>query len=551
MSREAPTPEKRRNAASAAPRPDTLSPADRYAELFVAVQSQRLFPDSKTFVDCAPRKRPEDILEAYRAQSQRPDFDLRGFVEAHFSMPVPLASHYVSVKGECIPEHIDDLWTVLTRHPRQHPARSSLLQLPRAYVVPGGRFAEMYYWDSYFTMLGLAPSGRLDLLRAMTDNFAYLIDTYGFVPNGTRSYYLSRSQPPVFSLMVELCEEHGGEGQHTYLPQLRREHAYWMDGSETLAPGSTHRRVVRLADGTLLNRYWDDHDRPREESYAEDVITAAAQNTRDAAEVYRDLRAAAESGWDFSSRWLPEYAADDVDATRTGKLSDILTTSLIPVDLNALLYQLERKIADLSETSGDIAAAEEFKVRCLARKAAVQRVMWSKDDRAFFDFDWRAGRLRRDINAATVVPLFVGLAEEWQASELAQTLRDRLLAPGGLATSERAGAEQWDRPNGWAPLQWMAIKGLERYGHKELAADIAHRWLSSVAAVYQREGQLVEKYALREIGTGESHGGHGGEYPLQNGFGWTNGVTRRLLQQYPTHDAAQCTGNAAAPDDCL
>ena len=518
----------------------------------MAVQSGRIFSDSKTFVDCAPRMQPQKIIEAYRAQAAQPGFDLRAFIDAHFTVPEPLASHYVSVAGECIPEHIDDLWDVLTRHPRRHPPKSSLLQLPRPYVVPGGRFAEMYYWDSYFTMLGLAPSGRHDLLRAMTDNFAYLIDTYGFVPNGTRSYYLSRSQPPVFALMVELCNQNGGEVQHTYLPQLRREHAYWMEGGEALAPGNAHRRVVRLPDGSLLNRYWDDRDSPREESYAEDVITAASQSARPASEIYRDLRAAAESGWDFSSRWLPEMnATDETQTSRATVLGDIRTTQLLPVDLNAFLYQLECKIAQLSAATSDAATAEEFHARALARQSAMQAVMWSQEARAFCDFDWCAGRLRRSINAATLTPLFVGLAEPWQADQLAETVQKRLLAPGGLATTEHVSTEQWDRPNGWAPLQWIAIKGLERYKKNELAATIAERWLGSVSAVYEKEGRLVEKYALRETTRSESCGGQGGEYPLQDGFGWTNGVTRCLLQEYPLHPAAVCVSCAAAPADAV
>src|SRR5690606_37278312 len=131
----------------------------------------------------------------------------------------------------------------------------------------GGRFSELYYWDSYFTMLGLHGSNGAYLVRTMADNFAYLIDTYGHVPNGTRNYYLSRSQPPVFSLMVDLFEAEGVRKALDYLPQLRKEYTFWMDGEQELRPGEAHRRCVRMADGEMLNRYWDDRDGPREESY--------------------------------------------------------------------------------------------------------------------------------------------------------------------------------------------------------------------------------------------------------------------------------------------
>src|SRR5690606_14397665 len=152
---------------------------------------------------------------------------------------------------------------------------------------------------SYFTMLGLLESGRIDLVRSMVANFAAMIERYGHVPNGNRTYYLSRSQPPFFAAMVVLLADHDGPGVlATYLPALEREYAFWMDGAESLAPGTAHRRVVRLADGTLLNRYWDDCDTPRDESHIMDVATAAA-SPRPAPEVYRNLRAGAESGWDF------------------------------------------------------------------------------------------------------------------------------------------------------------------------------------------------------------------------------------------------------------
>ncbi|RYG65870.1 alpha,alpha-trehalase, partial [bacterium] len=269
----------------ASPAADLLSPAQRYQELFVAVQRERVFDDSKTFPDAAPRSAPEAILAAYRRESRVAGFDLRAFVHAHFIVDAHVARGHSSGAGRPLVEHIDALWSVLERHPAQHPRGSSLLPLPHDYVVPGGRFVEMYYWDSYFTMLGVAESGRAALVRAMTDNFASLLDRYGRVPNGTRTYYLSRSQPPMFALMVELVEEHEGAAGVRYLPQLRREHAFWMQGEGALGPAQA--RVVRLPDGSVLNRYWDDLESPREESWREDVATAQSSGRPDT-EVYRN-----------------------------------------------------------------------------------------------------------------------------------------------------------------------------------------------------------------------------------------------------------------------
>jgi alpha,alpha-trehalase len=518
-------PEARQAAAACVPAADTHTPADRYQEFFIAVQSGGVFEDCKTFVDCAPRAEPDAILTAYRAQCGQPGFDLKAFVHRHFAPPHIERSAYVCVPGVPLEEHIDGLWPVLTREPEAHPAKSSLLPLPHAYVVPGGRFGEMYYWDSYFTMLGLAHSGCTELLHAMTDDFAYLIDTFGHVPNGNRTYYLSRSQPPVFALMVGLCEACGGQRAQQYLPQLLREHAYWMDGAEGLRPGQAWRRVVALPGGVLLNRYWDDRDTPREESWREDVATAAEAD-RPAAEVYRDLRAAAESGWDFSSRWLRN---PDPSVPGSFSLSSTCTTSLVPVDLNAFIYQLEITIARLSQDAGDSATDSAFEERAAQRRLAIDSLMWNVGEGAYFDFDWQENRQRSCLSAATVTPLFTSLATQAQAAAVADTVRRRLLAPGGLATTEHASGQQWDRPNGWAPLQWMAVTGFENFGLTALASDIRQRWLSTVQAVFEREGKLVEKYALREWPQGQATGGGGGEYPLQDGFGWSNGVTRRWL----------------------
>lgn len=382
---------------------DTLTPADRYQELFVAVQTQRVFPDSKTFVDCAPRQHPERILEAYRTESGQPGFDLKAFVLKYFEPYEMKQTEFVANPNDTLAEHIDRLWPVLTRHPEQHPEHSSLLPLPHDYVVPGGRFSELYYWDSYFTMLGLDESGHCELLKAMADNFAFLIDTYGHVPNGNRSYYLSRSQPPVFALMTDLFEETGVHPATDYLPQLRKEHAFWTDGADQLRPGETHRRCVCLADGSVLNRYWDERDTPREESYIEDIETARS-SSRPAHEVYRDLRAGAESGWDFSSRWLGDPQ----------RLSSIRTTQIIPVDLNSFLYKLERQIARLSEAKGRHRCAAEFAQRAATRLAAIDRYLWSEQQGAYFDYDWCLGQQRENLTAATLTPLFVELASAEQ-----------------------------------------------------------------------------------------------------------------------------------------
>lgn len=512
---------------------DTLTPADRYQELFVDVQMNRVFADSKIFVDCVPKGEPERILAAYREQRGQAGFDLAAFVHAHFDVPVVHASHYVSVPGQPLREHIDSLWDVLTRRPDLHPPHSSLLPLPHRYVVPGGRFSELYYWDSYFTMLGLAESGRHDLLHCMASNFAYLIDAYGHIPNGNRTYYLSRSQPPVFALMVGLFEQHGVSEAVEWLPQLCKEYDYWMDGAAALRPNDAHRHCVKLDDGSLLNRYWDDRDTPREESHLEDVLTAR-RSTRPSTEVYRDLRAGAASGWDFSSRWC-----DD------GKLETIRTTAILPIDLNAFLYYLEWQIAELSRADGQRKQADAFELRAQRRREAINRVLWNDAAGCFLDYDWQRHAPREAVNAAASAPLYVGLASQHQAVRVADALRTHLMEEGGLGATAIKTGQQWDKPNGWAPLQRLAMCGLRRYGLHELAEEIAHRWLQTVGSLYERESKLVEKYVL-VVPPGGAVGGGGGEYPLQDGFGWTNGVTRLLLHEKPDHPANEACAAATA-----
>ena len=358
---------------------------------------ERIFPDSKEFADATAKSPPDDILALYRAEKPLTPEALKRFVVAHFDL-AGRAVAVPSVASEPAPirQHIDELWPILTRDTPTAPPYSSLLPLPRAYVVPGGRFRELYYWDSYFTMLGLAESGRSDLLEDMVQNFAFLIDAYGHIPNGTRSYYLTRSQPPFFFAMVGLLDPGDPAAAYArYLPQLKREYAFWMEGADGLGGGSAHRRVVKLDDGSILNRYWDDSDAPRDESYAEDVALARA-SPRPPQITYRELRAAAESGWDFSSRWFADG--------RT--LGSIDTTEIVPVDLNALMFGLENAIRAGCERSGDRDCAADFARRAAARRAAIDRTLWDQSGGVYLDYRWTLKKRVDRLSAATLYPLF-------------------------------------------------------------------------------------------------------------------------------------------------
>jgi len=517
-------------AAAPAPQP----PQVLFKGLFGKVQSARLFADSKTFADAVPRSPPAQILARYREFKPVSRQALQSFVAANFILPIDAGAPQLFTQRLSITRHIDSLWNQLTRSTKTAPRYSSLLPLPEPYVVPGGRFREMYYWDSYFTMLGLQESGRHDLVLDMVRDFAYLIDTYGHVPNGTRTYYLSRSQPPFFFAMVGLSNAGDPAAAYArYLPELRREYAFWMQGESGLRRGTAHRRVVAMPDGAVLNRYWDDADTPRDESYREDT-DLARRSGRIPQQLYRDVRAAAESGWDFSSRWLADGRS----------LATIDTTEIVPIDLNSLLFGLENAIIAGCARAGDRACVSKFTRRAAARRDAVNRYLWDSAAGVYRDYRWVMRAQLPRVSAATLYPLFVALASKPQAVAVAAAVSRDLLKAGGLVTTPLVSGQQWDAPNGWAPLQWIGVSGLRRYSILPLARTIACRWMLNVNRVYRESGKLVEKYDVLNI---ERPGG-GGEYPLQDGFGWTNGVMRKLMALYPEDAAYTAADQCPAPD---
>ena len=484
------------------------SPAETFGEFFARVAMAAVCEDGKAWADAQPRRAPAEILRRYRSAPPRTEAELRAFVTDNFTIDAsPLEITPTAGLGPWAA--IAALWPALTRAAPTVPPHSSLLPLPFPYLAPGGRFTETYYWDAYFALLGAGEGAA----RETADNFAHLIRTYGFVPNGNRSYYLSRSQPPVFFLIAGLTQPDDPAAAYAaYLSELIAEHRWWMRGSGRARPGAPARRVVRLADGALLNRYWDEKNSPRDESFRADTLLAdGAHQPQD--ELWRNLRAGAESGWDFSSRWL---------ADRKG-LASIRTPDIVPIDLNSILFGLEGAIAEGLARTGDAMGAARFRHRAERRKRAILRYLWNEATGLFDDYDQARGELRGAVSGAAVYPLFFRLADEVQAARTAEAVERDLLAPGGLMATNLTTGQQWDAPNGWAPLQWLAVQGFGAYGQARLADEIASRWRRMVFDVYARTGQFLEKYDVVN-----QRPGSGGEYPNQDGFGWTNGVTARL-----------------------
>jgi alpha,alpha-trehalase len=492
-----------------------------YGKLFHEVQFSNIFPDSKTFPDCTPKRDLDEILIDFEKEIKVADFDLKAFVYNNFNLPEIRTNDFKANTENDLNTHIFNLWPYLTIS--KTDLQGTYLPLPKPFVVPGGRFQELYYWDSYFTCLGLIEHKKFEEVENLIENFAYLIDNFGYIPNANRSYFMSRSQPPFFALLVDLIyQEQDEEFLKKYLPTLLKEYNFWNDGIEELNEKVISNKRIVKQNETFLNRYWDKNDTPRPESYREDIDLADKisenQDTKSKSEIYRNIRAAAESGWDFSARWFAD-----------GKnMETIETVDILPVDLNCLMYFLETKIAESLFMESDYKTAKIFLFKAEKRKDAIQELFWDQD--FFYDYNFVKNETASMKTLAACFPLFFEIATESQADSVAKIIERDFLKAGGVVTTLVDSGQQWDWPNGWAPLQWIAYQGLINYGFDILAEKIKTNWLNKVEAIYKKEGKLTEKYDV----VNQNEAGGGGEYPNQDGFGWTNGVTLKFLNANKT-----------------
>jgi len=482
----------------------TKTPRQIYGNLFSDLHMSGIWADGKLLSDALPKYKPEVILAKYRTQKSEEGFSLKQFFEDNFEISGQSETKFTTDKTLSAEEHIKSLWSVLLRPEDRDVDGSSLVPLPFPYIVPGGRFNEIYYWDSYFTMLGLRVHDMTLTIESMVDNFAWLIHEFGFIPNGNRTYFLGRSQPPFFSLMVELLSEKMGLVVLTkYKSSLVKEYEFWMDANHETAG-----HKIALTDG-ILNRYHDKSALAREEMYKDDM-TLANDSNRSEDDLFCNVRAACESGWDFSSRWFSDF--------RT--LGTIQCSDILPVDLNCLLYALETLLAKAYAREQDHKQMQVYMDKAEKRRLLIQQYFWNEELGFFSDYNFRTEAKVDHLNLAGCYPLYFKLATNEQAALVAKKIKSQFLKEGGIITTTIHSGQQWDAPNGWAPLQWMTIIGLDNYGHIELAKDIATRWVSLNERVYQATGKFVEKYNVEDMGLEAG----GGEYPVQDGFGWSNGV---------------------------
>jgi alpha,alpha-trehalase len=410
-----------------------------------------------------------------------------------------------------------------------------LLYLPWPYVVPGGRFNEMYGWDSFFIQMGLLRDGELTLAREMANNFLYEVREYGKVLNANRTYYLTRSQPPFLTQMV-LAVYHQTQDRkwlEDSMPWIEKYYRFW-----TSEPHWT-------AD-TGLSRYFDTGDGPAPEVLASETNARGesdyelirhyfrthtisdydvsqyydAPNDRLTALFYKGDRSMRESGFDPSNRFGPF----NIDITHYN-----------PVCLNSLLYLMEMQIAEIDGLLDRSAEALVWRQRAQERAERINRLMWDSKTGLYCDYDYVRQRVRRYSFLTAFYPLWAGIASPDQAAHVVRNLA-RFERAGGLQTSEFRSGDQWDAPFGWAPLQWIAVQGLRRYGYQTDADRISKRFLSLVQREFQRHHTLEEKYDVVR-GSDDVKGGlRYGYRSNEAGFGWTNAVFTALLDELSPSD---------------
>jgi alpha,alpha-trehalase len=487
------------------------------------------------------------------------------YVPADYAVPASVKNleQKCGVEVKPLPKVIHQLGEIDTNTISPH----GLLYLDHPYVVPGGRFNEMYGWDSYFIIRGLLRSGRIELARGMVENFYFEIEHYGAVLNANRTYYLSRSQQPYLSSMIMAvyqAEKAKGRDDRAWLEHgygfAVRDHDMWL------------RPEMRTGD-TGLSRYYDFGDGPAPESLKDEtdhyrkvveyflnhpdqsagrfverqprettelgpgtIYTLRLCNlplTMDrprcdelkeltlSADVYKGDRAMRESGFDISFRFGP-FGVD--------------THHYDAVCLNSLLFKSEMDLAEMSEILGRRSDAEAWKQKATERRAAVNKYLWNEAKGEFFDYDFTKEVHSTYEYLSTYYPLFAGLATDAQARAVVTNLKS-FEQPGGAVMSPYNSGAQWDYPYAWAPTQMVLVDGLRRYGFNEDAERIAFKFAAMIAENYAKQGYIVEKYdaVTRATDSAVTSG-----YSINViGFGWTNAAYLEFMKDLPEAKGAE------------
>ena len=487
------------------------------SELLQVIQRSRIFSDSKTFVDMPTKQPVEQVLADFeqniKLNKNATEEEIRAFVQRNFDPPGMEMRVVLPEDWKQQPTFLDGIkdrkllvfaraihekWRSLVRSFDQSylckGCTASSFKLPAPFVIPGGRFREFYYWDSYWILEGLYVSEMCGTARNVIDNMLALINKFGFIPNGSRVYYLNRSQPPLFASMMERyleeCTPMDQEAlMNAALPLMEREYTFWMSN-----------RSYQLATGETLNRYQADLKGPRPESFIEDEEYFGMSSN--ASHFYQSIASAAESGWDFSSRWFADYKT----------IPTIRTTHILPVDLNAVLYGYERTMAKFYRQYGkDASKAEVYEAEAVRRAEVMEKIFWNGTIWLDYDATLKAHCANpTSLYMSALSPLWFHVPTEHMNDEKyiwkALLRYDDLLQkyPGGVPISSVVSGQQWDFPNVWAPVQhrmivlyqWMYTK-FNNPKYQQRALELAQKWIDSAFCGYEKYGthnQLIDVY---------------------------------------------------------
>ena len=424
--------------------------------------------------------------------------------------------------------------------------RHGLLYLPWRYVVPGGRFNEMYGWDSYFIQMGLLRDGHRELARNLADNFLYEIRNYGKILNANRTYYLGRSQPPLLTqMLLALFQRRPNVAWlESSLSAIEKYYEYWMSAPH-LTPETGLSRYFDLGHGPAPEVLSSELDSEGQTDYqlisnyfrTHQIADYDVSQFYDAATgeltplFYQGDRAMRESGFDPSNRFGP-FSVDIVHYN--------------PVCLNSLLYRMEIETAEILRIVGRNSEAPLWRQRAQERADRVNGLLWDEQEGLYFDYHFVNGCRRPYPFLTAFYPLWAGIASPAQAARVAGNLK-LFDCAGGLQTSTNQSGDQWDAPIGWAPLHWFAVQGLRRYGYEAEADRVSRKFLHLIHREFELHGIIEEKYDVvrcrADIGDEILFGYRSNEA----GFGWTNAVFTALLDELDCQSTAAGSGNADAP----
>jgi len=521
--------------------------------LLHTIQMARIYNDSKTFVDKPLKHGPNQTLDNFKFFMQKHNHkpskeDVKEFIDDNFfeegtefrkwiptdwKSNIPAFDNIKDPAYKAFAQSLHRKWLSLGKKIRPdvkvNPFSYSLIYLENPFIIPGGRFRECYYWDSYWTILGLLASEMNETVKGMLYNFSTLVSMYGMIPNGNRVYFTRRSQPPLFISMINAYYEKTKDLSTVkdLIQMMENEFMFWIENRMTTI--SINDEVHTLAHYTSNVSY------PRPESYYEDFSDAQHFffDEEDRDNFYAEMKAGAESGWDYSSKWFISPSGEV-----SLHLKDIHTKDIIPVELNAFICANARILSKFYSLLNRFEKAQQFTDWSNTLRFSIDAVFWNEEHGIWFDYDRRSKKPRTAFYPSNIVPLWAECYPQTRMQEkirpVMKYLEDKSLFEyrGGIPTSFQQSAQQWDSSNAWPPLQHLVITGLMKSREKsaqQFALNLISKWLRSNYIGYvQTNGTMFEKYDAKKIGVP----GHAGEYIVQEGFGWTNGVILYLLSEY-------------------